>query len=101
MEEESSKSPDGTEDEEQLVDFFAGIGRCVLRSELSLQQVAEGLDHAHLLDGSDHLEAVCAVDVQEGRDVAVKQDCQVCLLRLDLTLVNPALNIPSNDQYFS
>ena len=94
MEEESAKSPDGTEDKEELIDLLVGVGWCVLRRELCLQKVAERLDHAHLLDGRDHLEPVGAVDVQEDRDVAIKQDCQVGLLGLHLPFINPALDIP-------
>lgn len=30
LEEEPAKCPDGTEDEEEFVDLFTGVGRCVL-----------------------------------------------------------------------
>ena len=93
MEEKPSKGPDGAEDKEKLVDLLAGVrGRVGWRLQ-SLQQVAQRLDHAHLLYRSDHLEAVRTVDVQEDRNVALKQDSEVGLLRLHLTLVNPTLDI--------
>ena len=39
-----------------------------------------------------------AEGIQQCRDVLVKQDGQVCLFRLDFSLVNPTLNISEEFQ---
>ena len=96
LEEESSEGPYSTEDEEQLVNLLVSVGGNVLWCQLGLQQVAEGLDHADLLYGRDHLETVRTVYVEECGDVALEQDCEVCFLRLELAFVYPALHVPSH-----
>ena len=94
LEEEAPKGPDGTEDKEEFVDLFAGVGRCVLGRQLCLQQVTQRLDHTDLLDRSDHLEPVCSVHVQQDGDIALKEDCQIRLFRLHFAFIDPALDIP-------
>ena len=51
LEQESSKRPDGCKHKVQFVDLLGSVRWDVLRSEQRLQQVAQGLDHAHLLQG--------------------------------------------------
>lgn len=82
LKEKPTKSPDGTEHKEELVDLLVGVSWCVIYCQESLQEITQGLDHAHFLDGSDHLEAIGAMDVQQDGDVAVKEDRQISLLGL-------------------
>lgn len=98
MEGDTTKSPDNSKDKVQLVQFFGTVGWGVLWSQQTLQQVTQHLDMAVVSHRCDLLEA-SAHGLQTHRDVLVKEDGQVGPLRLDFTLVNPALSVPKRYQF--
>ena len=98
LEVKPSKCPNGSKHKVQLVHLPGRVWWCVGQCEQGLQHVAQGLDHAHFLDRGDLLEAVGARALQQDRDVALKQHCQVGFLRLHFTLVNPTLHISVDTQ---
>lgn len=98
LEGDTTKSPDNSKDKVQLVQFFGTVGWGVLWSQQTLQQVTQHLDMAVVSHRCDLLEA-SAHGLQTHRDVLVKEDGQVGPLRLDFTLVNPALSVPKRYQF--
>lgn len=66
-----------------------GVWWSVLWCQQALHEVKKVLDHGALRNGGDLLEAVFEL-LQAGRQVFVKQDGEVSLLRLDLPCLYPA-----------
>ena len=93
LEHAAAEGPDAGEDEVEFVQLLGAVrGRVLLRQQ-ALQQVAQHLHVRDLHDGRDLLEAV-AQHVQAGGDVLVEEDRQVGALRLQLSRVDPAEDVP-------
>ena len=91
LEHGTSKCPNCSKHKIEFIYFFGSIVGDVCRCEQGLQEEAEGLDHAGLCDRSHFLEAN-SQGLKTDWNVSVKQDCQVCLFRLHLATVDPALD---------
>ena len=88
----ATKCPYCCKYEVQFIPLFRAIRGSVLRSQQNFKQVAQSLDHALLRNWSNLLESVLE-GLQTWWDIAVKQNCEISLLGLYLTFINPTLYI--------
>lgn len=93
LEHAAAEGPDTGEDEVEFVQLLGAVRGRVRFRQQALQQVAQHLHVRDLHDGRDLLEAV-AQHVQAGGDVLVEEDRQVGALRLQLSRVDPAEDVP-------